>query len=442
MSEETTQTLAPVLDYSSDPAEENRVISKIVWRLTPFLCLLYIVNYLDRTNIAMAKLSMLGDLGLSEAQYGRLAGLFFIGYFLFEVPSNLILERVGARIWLARIMISWGIISTAMMFVAGPTSFYWLRFGLGLAEAGFFPGVLLYLTYWVPSNRRAGALAAFVTSTALSGMIGNPLAGLLMKLDGLAGLHGWQWLFMLEGFLPIILGFVVLTLLPDRPANAKWLAPEERDWIERELAAEHHASHHHVADVRQALTNPHLWLLCANYFMLIMGFFGFIYWLPTIVKEVSHGSDVQVGFLSAIPYMLATVCMILIGRHADRTNERRWHASICLAVGAIGMSIIPLTHTTATTLLWLCVSAIGIWGSIAPFWALATRYLRGNAAAAGIAIINSVGCLAGYVAPSFIGWAKDRTNSFSAGLLVVAAALFCGAGLALCVPKAIDCGNN
>lgn len=419
---------------------ERYLIPRIIWRLVPFLALLYVVNYLDRTNIAMAKLRMLADTGISEYAYGLGAGLFFIGYFLFEFPSNLIMERVGARIWLARIMISWGIVSTAMMFVSGPVSFYWLRFLLGLTEAGFFPGVVLYLTYWVPSRRRAGAMAAFATSTAISGLVGNPLAGLLMNLNGVGGLHGWQWLFLLEGLMPIGLGFVVLAFLPDRPRQATWLAPHEKDWLERELAAENQSSHRHAADLKHALTNPHLWLLSVNYFMFIMGFFGFIYWLPTIVKEVSGGSDVQVGFLSAIPYLVASISMVIIGHHADRHNERRWHAAICMLVAAGGMAVIPFCQSTWATILWFCIAGIGIWSTIAPFWTLSTRYLCGSAAAGGIAIINSIGCLAGFVAPYIIGWVKMSTGSFVGGMLVVAGSLVCGAILVLCVPRAVDRG--
>jgi len=417
------------------------VVTLIVRRLIPFLCLLFIVNYLDRTNVAMAKLQMLRDTGISEAVYGLGAGLFFIGYFLFEVPSNLILERVGARVWMARIMVTWGVISAAMMLVRGPHSFFLLRFLLGVAEAGFFPGIVLYLTYWVPARRRAGVLAAFLTSTAVSGILGNPLAGVLMKLEGVRGLHGWQWLFLIEGIVPVIIGFVTLAILPDRPAEAAWLSDAEKDWLERELAAERAEGAdggHHVAHFGRALLDPRLWLLSAIYFMLVMGLYGFIYWLPTILKTASGRSDLVVGLLSAVPYVVATATMIVIGLHADRRNERRWHVAACAVLAAAGVVLVTRCTSTPSVMAALCVAAVGIFGSLAPFWALSTRFLRGTAAAGGIAVVNSIGALAGFVAPSAIGWAKQSTGKVTAGLLVVAAALVCGAVLVLCVPKRVD----
>ncbi|HEY7087722.1 MAG TPA: MFS transporter [Tepidisphaeraceae bacterium] len=429
-----TQQAAPMTEESS------LVIARIVRRLIPFLCLLFIVNYVDRTNVAMAKLRMLADTGIDEGVYGLGAGLFFIGYFIFEVPSNLILERVGARIWITRIMISWGLICAAMIFVRGPVSFFSLRFALGVAEAGFFPGIVLYLTYWIPSSHRSGVMAWFLTSTAIAGFVGNPLAGALMKLDGVGGLHGWQWVFLVEGIAPVLIGIVTPMLLTDRPSRARWLTPTERDWIEQELARDEQAhSHHHIADLRRALGNSRLWLLSILYFTLIMGLYGFIYWVPSIIQSTApRMTEMTIGLFSAIPYSVAAIGMVLIGRHSDHRGERRWHIAVCALIGAAGICLVTLCHSTPMVLLALCLAAIGIWGYLGPFWSLTTRCLRGGAAAGGIAIVNSIGALAGFVSPSIIGWAKRATGSFTVGLLVVAGSLVCSAILVIIVPKALD----
>lgn len=421
--------------------DASRATAKITSRLIPFLCLLFLVNYLDRTNVAMAKLPMVAEGRLTEASYGLGAGLFFVGYFLFEVPSNLILQKVGARRWIARIMISWGIISAAMMFTRGKYSFYLIRFLLGFAEAGFFPGIVLYLTYWVPSQRRARVLSTFLTATAISGLVGTPLAGALMMLDGRGGLRGWQWVFLLEGIPPVLLGVAVLLfpLLPDRPAGARWLSAGERQWIEEELAKDDlHPHVHRVADLERAFVDGRLWLLSAIYFLLIMGLYGFIYWLPTIVHSLAGVSDFKVGLLSAIPYLVGAAGMVCIGAHADRSGERRRHVAVCALVGAAGIALVTICHHPSTGLLALCLAAVGIFGTLGPFWAIPTRYLRGMAAAGGIAIINSIGALAGLVAPTAIGVAKRTTGQFTAGLLVVSAALALGAALVLCVPSTAD----
>ncbi|HEX3356802.1 MAG TPA: MFS transporter [Tepidisphaeraceae bacterium] len=435
----TTPVTSPdltTLDYATR-IDEDRIIATIIRRLMPFLCLLFIVNYLDRTNVAMAKLQMLADTGISNRTYGLASGMFFIGYFIFEVPSNLILQRVGARIWITRIMLTWGLISGAMMFVRGPQSFYGLRFLLGAAEAGFFPGIVLYLTYWIPSRRRASVLATFLTATAVSGIVGNPLAGVLMKMEGIANLHGWQWLFLLEGIIPVLLGIITWFILPDRPSQARWLTAAEKEILENELARETQHSQHHVAEMRDALADSRLWLLSVIYFMIIMGLYGFVYWVPSIIKSVTAVSDLQIGFLSAIPSIVGAVTMVLIAHHADRHNERRWHVATTAIIAACGVVLITRCHSTVPTMFALSLAAIGIFGSLGPFWALATRFLRASAAAAGIAIVNSVGALAGFVAPYAIGWLKDTTGGYS-GLLIVAAALACGAVLVLCIPRAVD----
>jgi MFS family permease len=418
-----------------------RAMGRVMRRLIPLLCLLFLVNYLDRTNVAMAKLRMLADANLSDANYGTGTGLFFIGYCLFEVPSNLIMQRVGARKWIARIMISWGIISACMMFTSGRNSFYLLRLALGVAEAGFFPGIVLYLTYWVPSSYRTSAMAAFLTSTAVSGLVGNPLGGLLMKMDGTAGLHGWQWLFLIEGIVPVVLGVAILAfpILPDRPAKALWLEADERQWIERELAKDQdRATGDHIGSLWKAMCDGRLWILSATNFMLVSGLYGFIYWLPSIVKSISSISDARIGLVSGIPYALAAVAMVIIAMKADRSGRPRFYGAACALTGCVGMVLVCVTLKYLPTLEWvsaaLCVTAVGIFGALAPFWTIPTRYLKGNAAAGGIAIVNCFSVLAGAVAPTVIGWTKQSTGSFTTGLLYVAGALAMGAVLLAVVP--------
>jgi MFS family permease len=390
----------------------------------------------------MGKLTMLADLHMTEAAYGLGAGLFFLGYFAFEVPSNLILHKVGARRWIARIMITWGLVSMGMALVNGPRTFYGLRILLGVAEAGFFPGIVLYLTYWIPARYRARILAAFLTSTALSGAVGNPLAGQLMRLDGIGHLHGWQWLFLIEGIPAVLLGIAILVfpILPDRPAKARWLSEEEAHWLEGRLAADGRHPHvNHIVDLRAAARDPWLGLLSVVYFMLIMGLYGFIYWLPSIVKNVSmHASDARIGALSAIPCAVAALAMILIGAYVDRARQRQKYVAASAIIGAIGLAAVGATTSSHACLAALTVAAIGIFGSLGPFWAIPTRYLRGPAAAAGIAVINSVGALAGFVAPYAIGWAKTHRGSTTAGLLLVSFSLLAAAGLVLLIPSTVD----
>jgi MFS transporter, ACS family, tartrate transporter len=419
----------------------SAVIRKIYRRLIPFLCLLFIVNYLDRTNVAMAALKMQADAGLTDVAYGFGAGLFFVGYFLFEVPSNLILHRVGARRWIARIMITWGLLSAAMMLTRGQRSFYTLRLLLGVAEAGFFPGIVFYLTAWVPASRRSGVLAAFLTSTATSGLIGTPLAGTLMQMEGIGGLHGWQWLFLLEGIPAVVLGIAILAtgLLPDTPDDAAWVTPEERAWIESELSEDHsHPDVNHVIDLGAAVKDARLWLLSIIYFTLVMGLYGFVYWVPKIVKSLSGADDFTVGWIAAIPYAVGAISMVLIGVATDRAGRRRVCVAACAIVAAAGMALLGYTRTPVAGVLAMCLAAVGIFGTLGPFWTLPMRYLRGRAAAAGIAVINSTGAISGLVAPIVIGWAKQRTGMFTAGLLVVAASLAVGAVLVLSVPRSAD----
>jgi ACS family tartrate transporter-like MFS transporter len=429
-----TQTILDSTDLS------HETMRRVHRRLIPFLCLLFIVNYLDRTNVAMAKLQMLRDVGLTEAAYGLGAGLFFIGYFFFELPSNLILHRIGARRWIARIMITWGICSAAMMLTRSARTFYALRFLLGVAEAGFFPGVVLYLTHWIPAARRARTLALFFTSVAVSGAIGNPIAGGLMKLDGVASLHGWQWLFLLEGIPPVLLGIAILkaNLLPDRPADAPWLTPPQQQWLEAELASDgNHERIHHVSELRHA-ADKRLLFLSLIYFLIVVGVYGFVYFLPTIIKTVTAASDAKVGLWAGVPYVFAAISMVAIATHADRCGQRRWHVASCALIGAVGLAAVAESSHSIATILWLIVAAVGIFGTLGPFWSIPTRYLRGSAAAGGIAVINCIGNLGGFVAPSIIGWAKNLTGSLTAGLLAAAASLAAASILVLCIPSSAD----
>ena len=422
-----------------DAAFQARTVNKVLLRLIPFIVALYILNYLDRVNVSFAMLTMNHDLGFSDAVYGFGAGIFFAGYFIFEVPSNLIMERVGARLWMARIMISWGLISSSMLFVRGPLSFYSLRFLLGAAEAGFAPGILLYLTYWIPIKHQARAVAWFLTSTALAGLVGSPLAGALLKLEGCSlfgwPLHGWQWLFFLEGIPSVIGGLTVLWLLTDRPAQAAWLKPEEREWLGRHLEAERlqRQGLGHTA-LKHAFTNRTVWLLNLTYCTIMFGFQGANYWLPKIIKQVSGVEDnLVVGLLTAIPYLAAVVAMVLVGRHSDRTGERRWHVAVCALTGALGLFLCTRTASPAWAIAALALAAAGIWSILGPFWALPPEFLSGTAAAAGIALINSIGNLGGgFPGNLVLGVLQDKTQSYKAGLLAIAAVLILAACLALC----------
>jgi len=430
---------------TAGPDFQARTVNKVMLRLIPFIVALYILNYLDRVNVSFAKLTMNGDLGFSDAVYGFGAGIFFAGYFVFEVPSNLVMERVGARLWMARIMISWGLISSSMLFVSGPLSFYTLRFLLGAAEAGFAPGILLYLTYWIPVKQQARAVAWFLTATALSGLIGSPMAGALLGLEGVSlfgrPLHGWQWLFLLEGIPSVIGGFAALWLLIDRPAQAGWLKPEEREWLSQHLEAERRQrlTLGHTS-LKHAFTNRTVWLLNLTYCTIMFGFQGANYWLPTIVKQVTRTqSDLRVGLLTAIPYLCAVVAMVLVGRHSDRTGERRWHVAACALTGALGLALCAATDSPAWAIAALALAAAGIWSTLGPFWALPPVFLSGTAAAAGIALINSLGNLGGgFPGAALLGELQRHTQSYKAGLLVIAAVLILAACLALCFRRPED----
>ncbi len=414
---------------------EDAAYARVTWRLLPLLFICYVAAYLDRVNVGFAKLQMLNDLKFSEAIYGLGAGIFFIGYFIFEVPSNLMLHRFGARKWIARIMITWGLISGCMMFVQTPMSFYILRFLLGVAEAGFFPGIILYLTYWYPAARRAKVTALFMTGIPMAGVIGGPLSGwILNAFDGMNGMAGWKWLFLIEAIPSVILGIVVLVVLNDKIADAKWLSSDEKKMLQKNIDADGvHMEDHSAAG---AFKNPKVWILSAAYFGFIMGLYGIGFWLPSLVKASGVSNTTTIGFLTAIPYAAAVACMIWTSRHSDRTGERRWHIAIPALAGAIGLvasTLVPQTPLWA--IVTLTIATMGILTGLAQFWCLPPAFLGGAAAAAGIALINSVGNLAGFVSPFIVGWIKEVTGSTNNGLFVIAASLIVGGAIVLSMSK-------
>jgi len=410
------------------PEQSRTLYSKITWRLIPLLFICYIIAYIDRINVGFAKMQLQEVLGVDDrifgSVYGLGAGLFFIGYFLFEIPSNLILQRVGARIWIARIMIVWGIVSSATMFISSTPAFYFIRFLLGVAEAGFYPGVILYLTYWFPDKERAHTVALFATGTVIAGVIGSPLSGAILELHGLGSLDGWQWLFLIEGIPAVIMGLVVIFVLPDRPQNARWLSLAEKAWIQSRLDEETLRSkgqaHFRLSEV---LMSGRIWLLCLIYFLLTVGIYGYEMWLPSIIKEFSGLSYSAVGLINAIPYLIAVVVMLIIGYHSDKTGERRWHVAGAAFAAAAGFGFSAYLQNPYLALLALMVALVGLKSAMGPFWALSTTFLSGTAAAGGIALINSVGNLGGFVGPTMVGVVNDRTGSIGMSLWILGGAL-------------------
>jgi D-galactonate transporter len=425
------------------PDHDKIVYGKVTRRLIPFLFLCYILAYLDRVNVGFAKLQMQADLGLSDVVYGIGAGIFFIGYFLFEVPSNLALQRFGARIWIARIMIIWGIISSSMSLVSSTTMFYVMRFVLGMAEAGFFPGIILYLTFWYPRQYRAKMVALFMTAIAISGVFGGPLSGWILKqMTGVAGLRGWQWLFLLEGLPSIAIGVLVLLFLDNGPAKAKWLSTPERSLLlqrlqeEEEIKKKEGVQNH---SLRDAFANTQVWLFCLVYFGIIMGLYGFGFWLPQIIKETLTQDTWRIGLISMLPWGAAAIIMVLYGQHSDVRGERRWHLIVACVLSTLGFAGCGLNNSSGLIdLLFITLATIGIMCSLATFWALPTVLLSGTAAAAGIAWINSVGNLAGYVGPTAIGWVREVSHNMQAGFYLLAASSLMSAVLVFLMtrPKA------
>ena len=416
-------------------SDEDATYAKVTWRLLPFLFICYVAAYLDRVNVGFAKLQMLNDLKFSETIYGLGAGIFFIGYFIFEVPSNLMMHRFGARKWIARIMISWGVISGCMMLVQTPTSFYILRFLLGVAEAGFFPGIILYLTYWYPAARRAKVTSLFMTGIPMAGVIGGPLSGwILTAFDGVNGLAGWKWLFVLEAVPSILLGLMVLVYLNDKISDATWLSAEQKAMLQRNIDAD--SAHIEDHSALGAFRNGKVWVLAAAYFGFIMGLYGVGFWLPSLIKASGISNTTTIGWLVAIPYAAAVACMVWTSGHSDRTGERRWHIAIPAWLGAAGLvASILVPQTPLWAIVTLTLATMGILTGLAQFWCLPPAFLGGAAAAAGIALINSVGNLAGFVSPFIVGWIKDLTGSTNNGLLVIAASLVAGSAIVLSMSK-------
>src|SRR5262245_49290032 len=402
---------------------EAAVLSRLTWRLVPFLFLLYVVAYVDRINVGFAALQMQGQLGFSDGVYGLGAGVFFAGYFLLQVPSNLLLERVGARRWIAFLMLAWGIVSCSMALVSTARGFYVLRFLLGAAEAGFFPGVILYLRNWFPAEARARTVARFMTAGPIAGVVGGPLSGALLDLQGKGGLAGWQWMFLIEGLPAVLLSLVVLEYLSDRPANATWLSPKERDCLLAALARERPPGTVQGVSPWAAFASGSVWILAVAYFALNNCSYGISLWLPKLLRTLTATSNLNIGLLAAVPYVVAAVGMVVVGVHSDRTGERRWHLAGSALVGALGLLLAARASSLGPALLAVSLGVLGQCSMLGPFWATATAHLRLASAAAGIALINSVGNLGGFTGPYVLGLVRDSTGGFEVGLTLVGASL-------------------
>jgi MFS transporter, ACS family, tartrate transporter len=417
---------------------EKRVMRKVALRIVPFIILLYFVAYIDRVNIGFASLTMNKDLGLSAGVFGFGAGIFFWGYFLFEVPSNIVLDKVGARLWIARVMITWGMVSAGMAFVWDATSFYVLRFLLGAAEAGFFPGIILYLSYWFPAHRRAAITSLFMAAVPISVVLGSPLSSALLELDGLAGLKGWQWLFILEAVPAMILGIVVLFYMTDRPEGAQWLGADERAWLvdtmNAERAGKTAVAHH---DIWRGLADIRVLALALIYFGTSAGLYTLGIWAPQIIKSFGL-TNMQVGFLNAVPPTAAVAAMYLWSWHSDHRNERTWHVVVACLAASAGLALAGISTTVMAVVTALTLVNVGISSAKPPLWSMPTLFLSGPAAATGIATINSIGNLGGFAGPAMIGWIKDQTGSFAGGLYFVAVLLTLSAVLTLVLSRSLQ----
>lgn len=417
-----------------DKATEDFTYRKVALRVVPILMICYIIAYLDRVNVGFAKLQMSEALGFSEAVYGLGAGLFFIGYFFFEVPSNVILHRVGARMWIARIMITWGILSALFAFVQTDWQFYILRFLLGAAEAGFYPGVILYLTYWFPSHRRGKMFAIFQAGSPAAGIFGNPLSGWIMdRFHNTNGWEGWQWMFVIEAIPAVVLGVIVLLYLDNSVKGAKWLTDQEKQIIERDIAAdmEGKSTSH---SFKALLASPIVWMMTLIYFCFVMGQYGLTLWMPTLIKASGVTGNFHIGLLGAIPFICAIIAMVIFSRSADKMRERRWHLVVPALFGAVGFAVAASATSTTVSIIFLSLAAAGVLACAPLFWSLPTAVLSGAAAAAGIAMINSIANLAGFASPYMIGLIRDATQSSAIGMYVLAGFLVLGAILVLMIP--------
>ena len=414
---------------------ESAVVSRLMWRLMPFLFLLYIVAYLDRINVSFAVLQMREQFHLSERVIGRASGIFFIGYFFFQLPSNLVLERFGARRWISVLMVAWGVISCLMIFIRGPMSFYTMRFLLGAAEAGFFPGIILYMKHWFPAGARARAVAWFMTANPIAGVVGSPLSGALMNLHG-AGLAGWQWMFLIEGTPAIVFGATVFWVLSDRPQEANWLQSEERAWLLEKLEGEKQDEAGATkGGLLAAVFSLRIWALSLVYFGVSTTMYGVTLWLPTVIRALSGLSYFWTGVVAVIPFVVTTIAMVLVGMHSDRTGERRWHTAIPAFVGAA--ALVTAAYGTSAALV---VATIGLGlacaeSMVGPFWAMATSRMAGLSAAAGIAVINSLANLGGYFGPDIVGFFRSANGGFRGGLLAIGATVAVSGSVALIVGR-------
>lgn len=432
------------LDISNTSENEKRiaaVYNKITRRLIPFLILCYFFAYLDRVNVGFAKLHMQDALSFSDTVYGVGAGIFFIGYFLFELPSNLLMQRFGPRFWIARIMISWAVLSALMIFVKTPTQFYVLRFLLGVAEAGFFPGIVFYLTLWFPSWRSARTLGLFILVTPLSTIIGSPLSGFILKaFEGVEGLHNWQWLFVVEAIPSFLLAFVVLRYLDNDVKSARWLSDEEKQVVSDDLESDRQRSLKANAgkppqNLKMMFRNGYVWLLALIFFSFNIGYYGINFWLPSIIKSSGVSDDFHIGLLAALPYVFGAIFMVWNSRHSDLHCERRWHIAIPAVLGAVGLTLSAYcSGSTVWMMAWICLAMSGTLALIPTYISLPGTLLSGTAAAAGIALVNSVGNLAGFFGPTILGWLKDNTGSTNVGLYILAAFLLLCAPLMFLLP--------
>jgi ACS family tartrate transporter-like MFS transporter len=430
------QPVSPGLVVLAEALLERKVLRKVTLRLIPFLCLLYFVNILDRVNIGFAQLQMLDELGMSETAYALGAGIFALGYCALEVPSNLMLRRMGARRWIARILVSWGLISAAMMFVRGPWGFVLLRFLLGCAEAGFFPGIVLYLTYWFPARQRARAVALLMVASPLVWMLGGPLTGAILQyMDRLGGLSGWQWVFLVEGLPAVVLGAVTLCSLTDRPEQASWLTAEERSWLAGRLASEEQQrEQHHGLSLRQAAADRRVWHLIALCTTIALGISALGYYFPRLIQDrFPRLSPFEIGLLTAVSGSFTLLSLVAVGSHSDRTGERRRHVAGLAFLAAVGWGLSAAGEVPLVSFLGLMLAQAAMMSTWGPFWSLPTAFLSGRAAAGGIALINAIGNLGAFLGPIIMGWLVQVTGAFTPGLAVMALILVLGGTLALCV---------
>jgi ACS family tartrate transporter-like MFS transporter len=420
-----------ILEILPNPGIESATVSRLMWRLMPFLFLLYIVAYLDRINVGFAVLQMGEPLHLTDRVKGVAFGMFFAGYFFFQVPSNLVLQKFGVRRWISGLMVTWGLVSCSMIFIRGPHSFYVLRFLLGAAEAGFFPGMILYLKNWFPTRARARAVAWFMTANPLAGVVGSPISGALLGLHG-KGLAGWQWLFLMEGAPAILLGVAVLWVLAETPREARWLRDDERGWLLAELNSEREAGSVHGGDFWSVLRDWRVWGLSLVYFGLPACMYGVTAWLPTAIHSMSGLSNQMIGAVAAVPYFVTAVAMVVVGRNSDRTGERRWHTALLAFLAAAALGVAAYGTTPLVVIAGMSVGMLGAQSMAGPFWAMATNRMSGTAAAASIAIINSIANLGGYFGPYMIGFGRSSNGGFG-GLLAIAVVLAVSGGMALVV---------